>query len=388
MSESGIAAIKSFDQFADVRIDPELRDLIPPLSREERVGLESSLKSEGCRDAIVVWNKVIIDGHNRYEICTANGIPFRLHSVNLPDRDAAIDWMYSNQLSRRNLTDTMRTVLIGKQYTHRKKSFGGQGGNRFTVEVGQNDPPVSTAEKIAQEQGVSEKTVKRAEKLADAIETIRDVIGPEAESAILKETVKLSQKEIIDKAQELKEAEPEKILEIKESVKQSGIKNAGLFTSETDEWYTPKEILDSVIEVFGEIDLDPCSNNKDSPNVPANSHFTYEDNGLTREWKGTVYMNPPYGREIVDWVDKLLSEWEKGNIEAIALVPARTDTAWFAKLDAHPWCAVRGRLKFSNNPNSAPFPSAVFYLGRDEDEAGPDRFVSVFLKHGTIFQRL
>ena len=160
------------------------------------------------------------------------------------------------------------------------------------------------------------------------------------------------------------------------------------FMSETDEWYTPQEIIDSVLEVFGEIDLDPCSNSKTNSKIPARKHFTKNDNGLTKPWEGAVYMNPPYGREIKDWVSKLLEEWEIGKIEGIALVPARTDTDWFSQLDAHPWCAIRGRLKFSSNPNSAPFPSAVFYLGYDEDVEGIERFVRIFEKHGTIFQRI
>jgi phage N-6-adenine-methyltransferase len=358
-----------------LKIDREFKNLIPQLSSEEYAGLEASLKSEGCRDSIVVWNDTIIDGHNRHEICTKNNIPFRTHIIDLPDRDAVIDWMYSNQLARRNLTDTMKMVLIGKQYAHRKKAQGGYHGNQY-VAKGQNDPLANTAEKIAQEQGVSEKTVKRAEKLAEAIETIGDLIGQEAKQEILKETVTPTRKEILDVAQELKEATPERVTEIK---------NSGLFTSESAEWYTPKEIIDSVIEVLEIIDLDPCSDGK---NVPATIHYTKSDDGLSKEWKGAVYMNPPYGSEIKVWVEKLLSEHEKGNItEAIALVPARTDTQWFVMFGANPWCAVEGRLKFSGSKNSAPFPSAIFYLSPTEDSGeGADRFHRVFSKHGIIYQ--
>jgi hypothetical protein len=158
------------------------------------------------------------------------------------------------------------------------------------------------------------------------------------------------------------------------------------FSSETEEWYTPLEIIDSVVEVLKVIDVDPCSNGN---TIPATTHFTKKENGLEQDWKGTVYMNPPYGGEIKDWIIKLLEEWESGNTtEAIALVPARTDTDWFSRIDAHPWCAIRGRLKFSGHKNSAPFPSAVFYLGSEEDTEGIDRFFKVFLKHGTIFQRM
>lgn len=146
--------------------------------------------------------------------------------------------------------------------------------------------------------------------------------------------------------------------------------NAGLFTSATPEWYTPGKIIDRVISVFGEIDLDPCSNSKDRnrANVPALNYWTKEDDGLAQPWLGRVYMNPPYGDEIGGWVERMVSAYQSGEIiEAIALLPARTDTAWFQPLFDYSVCFVRGRLKFSGSENSAPFPSVVVYLGADQD---------------------
>jgi len=157
-----------------------------------------------------------------------------------------------------------------------------------------------------------------------------------------------------------------------------------LFSSDSPEWYTPEIIITSVIQVFGNIDLDPCSNNGGKPNVPAKVHYTKEMDGLTRSWSGKVYMNPPYGREIEQWVRKLLDEYQKGETtEAIALVPARTDTKWFNLLSDYPWCAIEGRLTFSNSEMNAPFPSAVFYLG--ENVRG---FWVAFAPHGTIYHQV
>lgn len=147
--------------------------------------------------------------------------------------------------------------------------------------------------------------------------------------------------------------------------------NAGLFTSATPEWYTPRHIIDRVLKVFdGEIDLDPCSNSLDpnEANVPAGDYFTAELDGLSRErqWHGRVYMNPPYGDEIPQWVDRLVQAKEGDEIdEAIALLPARVDTNWFQPLWAYELCFVKGRLRFSGAENSAPFPSVVVYLGPD-----------------------
>lgn len=155
-------------------------------------------------------------------------------------------------------------------------------------------------------------------------------------------------------------------------------------SSEEDEWLTPPEIVDGVLEVLGEVDLDPCSNTFGEPAVPAVSRFTEADDGLAREWGGRVYMNPPYGAAIGAWVDKLRREYDDGNVtEAIALVPARTDTAWFQALRDCAVCFVRGRLRFSGADNSAPFPSVLAYFGDDRA-----RFVETFAGSGDIWVRL
>ena len=154
------------------------------------------------------------------------------------------------------------------------------------------------------------------------------------------------------------------------------------YTSDSEEWYTPSEIVNSAISAMGGIDLDPCSNSKGSPNVPALTHFTKEDNGLNKPWGGRVYMNPPYGRVIVEWVEKVVAEYESGNTtEAILLVPARTDTKWMAMLRTFPRCYIRGRLKFSNSPDAAPFPSVAIYLGDNTNS-----FSEHFSKHGDIYE--
>ena len=136
------------------------------------------------------------------------------------------------------------------------------------------------------------------------------------------------------------------------------------FSSECDQWNTPKFILDRAVELLGAIDLDPCSNDADHPNVPASRHYTAEDNGLAHEWTGRVFMNPPYGRDIHEWVGRLGENHQRGSVpEALALVPARTDARWFSSLRSYPRCFISGRLKFGDAQNSAPFPSAIFYLG-------------------------
>ena len=115
---------------------------------------------------------------------------------------------------------------------------------------------------------------------------------------------------------------------------------------------------------MGKIDLDPCADDGDPPNIPAANHFTEADDGLSRYWCGRIFMNPPYGVEIIRWAKHLLREVnERRTTEAVVLVPSRTDTQWFRLFEPYWRCLVRGRLKFGDGANSAPFPSVVIYIG-------------------------
>lgn len=156
-----------------------------------------------------------------------------------------------------------------------------------------------------------------------------------------------------------------------------------LLTSNSDEWNTPAHIVQAVIDVLEYISLDPCSNDAYHPNVPADNYYTKQTNGLKWSWHGKVYMNPPYGRDIDEWILHLDNEYRSGRVvEAIALLPARTDTAWFRVLRDYPKCFINGRLKFSGSENSATFPSVVVYMGKNLD-----KFARVFQKFGDVYER-
>jgi phage N-6-adenine-methyltransferase len=131
---------------------------------------------------------------------------------------------------------------------------------------------------------------------------------------------------------------------------------AGLFTSNTDVWATPQRFFDRLHQEFG-FTLDPCAL---PDNAKCPSYFTPAQDGLSRPWRGTVWMNPPYGREIAKWMQKAYQSSQEG-ATVVCLVPARTDTAWWHRyaMRASEIRLVRGRLKFGDGRNSAPFPSAV-----------------------------
>ncbi len=127
------------------------------------------------------------------------------------------------------------------------------------------------------------------------------------------------------------------------------------FSSETDEWPTPQDFFDRLNEEFG-FNLDVCATPE---NAKCPRYFTKRENGLLQKWTGICWMNPPYGREIGQWVQKAYTSALEG-ATVVCLLPARTDTAWW-----HDYCMkgeirfVRGRLKFGNASENAPFPSAV-----------------------------
>ena len=133
-----------------------------------------------------------------------------------------------------------------------------------------------------------------------------------------------------------------------------------MFSSKTDQWATPQDFFDILDKEFS-FTLDPCA---DETNHKCNRYFTKEIDGLSQAWSGeTVFCNPPYGRDIKKWVKKSRDEAQKPNTTVVMLIPARTDTQYFHDyIYQKPNVEVRfikGRLKFGDSNNSAPFPSMV-----------------------------
>ena len=108
-----------------MRIDSEFKKLIPPLTKDEYEKLRVSILAEGVRDRLVVWNGVLLDGHNRFEIATEYDLPFDTLNIECADRDAALLWIVDNQLARRNLTPQQASYLRGKRYEMEKKADKG-----------------------------------------------------------------------------------------------------------------------------------------------------------------------------------------------------------------------------------------------------------------------
>lgn len=135
-----------------------------------------------------------------------------------------------------------------------------------------------------------------------------------------------------------------------------------LYSSESGDWGTPKSFMEVLCHKFGDFDLDVAA---DWSNYKAPAFYTEAEDGLSEDWWGTVYCNPPYGRNIGDWLHKAYDAQTRVGVDrvhkVVMLVPSRTDTKWwhdFAMKAAEIYL-VRGRLRFEGAPSSAPFPSAV-----------------------------
>lgn len=152
----------------DLRIDKEFQSLIPPLKPEERSGLEADIKTDGCLDPLKVWNGVIIDGHNRYDICKKNEIAFTTTDLSFNSRDDAIIWIIRNQFHRHNLNAYQQSVLAlilkpllskkAKKNQSRSKGRGKKGLENST-------DLIDTREEVAKAAGVSSNTIAKVEKI-------------------------------------------------------------------------------------------------------------------------------------------------------------------------------------------------------------------------------
>jgi ParB-like nuclease domain len=184
-------------------IDEAFKSQIMALGAEEAEQLEANLKSEGCRDPLVVGvlanNVVLLDGHHRLEICKRLGIPFKAHiNHGVSTREKMANWIDANQLGRRNLVPEQMSLLRGRLYNRAKKTATQAGAmkrksspqgkslphSEDSWPEGEDSSPGRTSEVLAAEHGVSRATMERDGQYADAVETLKEEIDPEIEQKV------------------------------------------------------------------------------------------------------------------------------------------------------------------------------------------------------------
>jgi ParB family chromosome partitioning protein len=334
----------------DITVDAELEALLPALSQDELMGLIGSIGREGFTDPLIVWlgHGILVDGHNRLRIWNDNGADEDcapdVREMAFKDRDAVKEWMLRRQLSRRNLTDAMRVqvalrlkpVLQAKA----KANHEANGGDKTKAASQLVDTPVEKIRvdaEIAKAAGVSHETVRRVETVLEQApeEVKQDMLAGKTSIAAAFKSVHVTN-------------------------------NSG-----NNEWYTPVDFLDAARSVLGEIDLDPASCELANTNVRAKQFYSVDDDGLSQEWSGKVWMNPPYGQpDIANFAVKLIEELTSKRVtEAIVLVNNATETEWGQSLlsGADAVCFKCGRIKFLNSagvPANTPLQGQMFlYFG-------------------------
>lgn len=405
----------------NIIIDPEFKALLDPLSEQELAQLEANVLADGCRDPLIVWRardadqerdmsavSVLVDGHNRYEICTRHGIAFDVEEMEFADRDAAMDWIDANQLGRRNLSPTGFTLALGRRYNRQKKAQGGDRGNQYVAKDQIDTLP--TADKLAQQHGVSAPTVKRAGQFAAAVDTIeraapgftshaadftrQDVVKaaevveavPEAaqDLALAADFAQLPDLAKADAIATIGSTDAPAIEVMRDAVKKAHVAN----NSGNNEWYTPPQFIELAREVMGGIDTDPATSEIANKTVQAGITYTAETDGRDKPWSGRVWMNPPYAQPLIsDFAEAVASKFEGGEIEqACVLVNNATETQWFQRMleAASAVCFPRSRVRFLDPQGNQGAPlqgQAIIYMG---DNAAA--FSDAFAEHGAVLR--
>ena len=342
----------------DIIVDKEFRSLIPPSPEETRAGLEEELLRDGCIDPLIVWAEkgILLDGHNRKAICDRHGIEYGTREVSLSSRNEAKWWIIKHQLNRRNVTKYQRAELalalkplIAEQARAKQRAGGVE-----KVIQNSGEPSFRTDKELAEAADVSHNTIARVEYIDRHADEATKQKLRRGETSIHTEYTRLKNPHVA--------------------------RNSG-----DNEWYTPADYAERAREAMGGIDLDPASSESANGVVRAERFFTADDDGLSRHWKGRVFMNPPYAQPLIQqFCEKLVEHYRCGDVsQAVVLVNNATETRWFQCLlaAASAVCFPAGRIRFWH-PEKASAPlqgQAVIYCGE-----GVDSFTRGFRSLGSV----
>ena len=281
----------------DLKIDPEFAEKIPPLTPEEFEQLEANILAEGTvLNPLIVWNGVIVDGHNRYKVIQAHPeISFTTHEKEFADRYEAIIWICRNQLGRRNLTDEQKKYLIGKQYEAEKAARGESSRGQPRDKTGkfhrnvQNEhygpqAPSTTREKVAKENNVTGSFVHRADQFTRGLDAA-DAIIPGIRNEILSGTLKVPEKSVTAIARAAPDERPQLAEDLRKprpSPKKKDMEDA----SNTDRPTSALAISESMAS-------SPDRKNRDTPIETIIAELADALEGMIFRWDFCLTVNQP-----------------------------------------------------------------------------------------------
>ena len=418
-----------------MQIDAEFQALIPPLSQEEKAQLEANIVADGCRDPLVVWPLpvftvdysdaqdgsdmesyvyaeaqhhshytqdegvseyktwgndeevgekdwpcLLLDGHNRFEICTRLVLPYDVVLKEFASREDSIEWIIHNQFGRRNLSDYQRGVLalrmkpIIEARAKAKQALAGgdkksDEAKSLSLKSDKAITPIRTDETIAVLANLGKDTIRK-------VEQIENTAAPEIKALAASGNISIN---LVAQFIALTEAEQQEALAaikasqeppkeiIREAISKAHVAN----NSGNNEWYTPARYIELARTVIGGIDTDPASSEIANRLVKAKTIFTAAEDGRDQIWHGRVWLNPPYAQPLInEFIEAVTSKYESGEItEACVVVNNATETQWGQRLlsCASAVCFLKSRIKFldpEGNATGAPLQGqAIFYMG-------------------------
>lgn len=362
--------------------------VMPPLSDEEYAELKSDIAARGVMVPIEFdEHGNVLDGHHRLMICNELGIKEypKVVRAGMTESEKRTHARKLN-MARRQLSQEQRRGLIHEQLMETPEKSDRQIANALGV----SNSTVSLQRKHLEESGqlceshssigADGKERPRQVEHKQVIESDESVTRDEYEenSALYDLDQLFIEHPVLSDLVDVKYKKEEEIRPEPEH-KPHVSNNSGC-----NEWYTPQKYVELVRDVLGVIELDPASCEYANRTVKAEKYFSLDDDGLTKEWRGRVWMNPPYGSEtIAAFVDKFVDEYNVGNItEGIVLVNNATETGWFRNLAsvANSIVFPQGRIRYesSSRESLAPLQGQAFlYFGNNTD-----RFFKVFSEIG------
>jgi len=176
-------------------IDREFKFLLPVLDETAFADLEADILENGIRDSLVLWEGILIDGYNRYNIAQKHNLPFETVSMEFNTRDEVVIWIIRNQIARRNLTPFQLRYFRGLHYHADRRSQGDNNPHLQDLTKSQNGTLLNTAKKLAEKYKVSRNTIARDSRLADALIVLGEV-SPEAKLSILSGETRITRAEL------------------------------------------------------------------------------------------------------------------------------------------------------------------------------------------------
>lgn len=362
-------------------IDPQdaifhpVADIFPAMSDAEFRELTEDIRAHGQREAVwMLPDGRVIDGRHRVKACAELGrsVDARVYHG---DGDAVTAFVVSLNLKRRHLNESQR-AMVGARLANLKR-----GDNQFTKE----HPSIegTSQSDAAKQMQVGVASIERAAavqrtgtpELQQSVDAGQVSVSAAAEVAMLPEE---EQREVVARGPD---AVRETARDIREKKKPHVANNSGEM-----EWYTPPEYLELARRVLGEIDCDPASSDVANETVRAKAYFTKTDNGLIQEWRGNIWLNPPYAQPaIAEFAEVVALKYEAREFDqACVLVNNATETNWFQRMlslcDAV--CFLKGRVRFLTSDGSPGAPlqgQAVLYFGPNREA-----FIDAFKGAGIV----